>query len=170
MALFMLSMKIMQNNKGTCLMTKTCWLTLILLVALPEFAWAFQPHAAPEGHYVHQMAHILFMGALIYLYWHIGRAQVLVSKGWKYLQIFCLLFFLWNLLTFTGHAAAVHVYSEDIILQVGSWKSYLLPPYHLAKILYYFARLDHLLSVPAMFFLYISLKTFHKDAMRGEEK
>jgi hypothetical protein len=149
-------------------MTKTCWLTLILFVAMPEFAWAFQPHAAPEGHYVHQMAHILFMGALAYLYWHIGRAQVSASKGWKYLQIFCLLIFLWNVLTFTGHAAAVHVLPEDIIIQGKTWNSYIQPPYHTAKILYYFARLDHLLSVPAMFFLCLSLKTFHAEAMKEE--
>jgi hypothetical protein len=151
-------------------MLRAYWLTFIFIISQPDFSWAFQPHAAPEGHYVHQMAHILFMGALIYLYWHIGRVTSFVSKGWRYLRAFCLLFLLWNILTFTGHAAAVHVHSEDIILQAGSWNSYLLPPYHTAKILFYFARLDHLLSVPAMFFLYISLKTFYAEAMEGEEK
>ena len=150
-------------------MIRAYWLTLIILITQPDLSWAFQPHGAPEGHYVHQMAHILFMGALAYLYWHIGRTVTFVSKGWHYLRAFCLLFFLWNLLTFAGHAAAVHVYSEDIVIQVGNWDAYILPPFTLPKILYYIARLDHLLSIPAMYFLYISLKTFYTETMAGEE-
>ena len=51
----------------------------LLLLGQTESAWALQSHGAPEGIYVHQMAHVLFMGALAYLYWHTRRSQ---DGGW----------------------------------------------------------------------------------------
>ena len=75
------------------LFIKSIGLTVLLVLGQTESAWALQAHGAPEGIYVHQMAHLLFMGALAYLYWHTRRSPVLVSKGWKYLQLFCILLF-----------------------------------------------------------------------------
>ncbi|MCP3930780.1 MAG: hypothetical protein GY705_16960, partial [Bacteroidetes bacterium] len=89
-------------------------LLLFLLFCVDiKSGWALQSHSAPEGIYVHQMAHLLFMGALGYLYWHTRKSQIFKSKGWKFLQVFCILLILWNLLAFTGHEAFEQLSPED---------------------------------------------------------
>lgn len=138
-------------------------LTVLLVLGQTESAWALQSHGAPEGIYVHQMAHLLFMGALAYLYWHTRRSPVLVSKGWKYLQLFCILLFCWNVLTFVGHAAFEHLLASDFI-QKESWGEQLAPPLSVAKVLYFISKMDHFLYVPALIALVIGLRTFYLEA------
>ena len=145
-----------------------CFITMLLL-ALPETSWALQPHGPPEGLYVHQMSHILFMGALAYLYLHTRKTSVLISKGWRYLRLFCLLLFLWNLLAFTGHIMAIHISNSDFIAK-GSWNAQLASPLNFSKIVYFLSRMDHLIYAPGLFALMISLRTFYLEARDGEEK
>lgn len=138
-------------------------LTVLLVLGQTESAWALQSHGAPEGIYVHQMAHLLFMGALAYLYWHTRRSPVLVSNGWKYLQLFCILLFCWNVLTFVGHAAFEHLLATDFI-QKESWGEQLATPLSVTKGLYFISKMDHFLYVPALIALVISLRTFYLEA------
>lgn len=144
-------------------------LIVLLLLGQTESAWALQSHGAPEGLYVHQMAHLLFMGALAYLYWHTRRSQVLISKGWKYLRIFCILLFCWNLLAFTGHEAFEYLTPADFI-DKNSWKEQIAAPLSFLKILYYIAKMDHFLNVPAILALVISLRTFYLEALAEDKK
>lgn len=144
------------------------FLTLLLL-GCSSSAWALQSHGAPEGLYSHQIAHILFAGALIYLYWHTRRSPALHSRGWKYLQLFCLLFTGWNLLAFIGHETFELLSPEDF-LNRNSWREQLVGPISFIKLLYYITKMDHLLYVPAVFALVISLKTFYQDALREENQ
>ncbi len=141
----------------------------LLLLGMPEPSWALQPHGAPEGLYVHQMAHILFMGALAYLYLHTRRTASLTSEGWRYLRHFCILLILWNLLAFTGHAAARFLSPEDI-LNKGTWHARLASPVTTGKITYMLSRMDHLIYIPALLALMISLRTFYIDAKKGKEE
>lgn len=146
---------------------KTLGFCLLILFTGANNAWALQSHSAPEGLYVHQMAHILFMGALIYLYWHTRRTRELRSKGWKYLQIFCILFAAWNLLAFVGHEAFSHLSPADFI-DKSSWKEQIAAPINFVKVLYFITKMDHLLYVPALLALVISLRTFcHEKVMEG---
>jgi hypothetical protein len=126
-------------------------------------AWALQSHGPPEGFYVHQMAHVLFSAALAYLFWHTRRTQDLYHSGWKYLQTFCVLLILWNILAFSGHEAQRHLVSEDIVGK-NTWGEGLAFPITSVKVLYYFAKMDHLLVVPALSALVMSLRAFYKDA------
>jgi hypothetical protein len=142
-------------------------LLLLLLLGHADNAWALQSHSAPEGIYVHQMAHVLFMGALAYLYWHTRRSPVLVSHGWKYLRIFCILLFCWNLVAFSGHEAFNHLSPADF-LDKNSWEEQISPPLTFLKVLYFVTRMDHFLNVPALVALVISLRTFYLEAL--EEK
>lgn len=135
-----------------------------LLFASP--AWALQSHGAPEGIYVHQMAHVLFLSALTYLYWHTRKTQELSSRGWKYLQLFCLLLIVWNIMAFTGHELFEHLDSHDF-LEHDSWNQRLAPPITFPKILYYITKMDHFLLVPALLALVISLRTFYHEAKKG---
>lgn len=137
---------------------------MLFLFGQTENAWALQSHSAPEGIYVHQMAHLLFMGALGYLYWHTRKSPVLSSKGWKYLQVFCILLFCWNLLAFVGHEAFEHLSPTDFI-DKNSWKEQIAPPLSFVKILYFITKMDHFLNVPALLALVISLRTFYLEAL-----
>ncbi len=144
-------------------------LILLLLLGQTENAWALQVHSAPEGHYVHQMAHILFMGALAYLYWHTRRSTVFVSKGWKYLRLFCILLFCWNLLAFAGHEAFGHLAPTDFI-DKNSWNEQIAPPLSFLKVLYFITKMDHFLNVPALLALVVSLRTFYLEALEEVNK
>lgn len=151
-------------KKGTTIGLLACG----LLIALPESGWALQTHGAPEGIYVHQLAHVLFMASLGYLYWHTRKTQHRQSNGWRYLQIFCVVLSLWNGSAFLGHEMLGHLSAADFI-DKGTWQEQLTLPFTLTKAVYYVTRLDHLLFVPALAALVISLRTFCKEADRGGE-
>ena len=144
------------------------WLVLLLL-GMPESSWAIQTHGAPEGLYVHQMAHLFFAGSLVYFYWVIRRNDF-TGRGWRYLQLFCGFMIFWNLLTFTGHAMNLLLTHEDFSAGPGAWHSHMLAPITPVKWIYYLAKLDHLICVPALLFLYLSLRAFYYDETEGEEK
>ncbi len=144
-------------------------LILLLLLGQSENAWALQSHSTPEGIYVHQMAHVLFMGALAYLYWHTRRSTVLVSKGWKYLRLFCILLFFWNLLAFAGHEAFEHLTPTDFI-DKNNWNEQIAAPLSFLKVLYFITKMDHFLNVPALLALVISLRTFYLEALEEGKK
>lgn len=143
--------------------------SLLILFGSAENSWALQSHGAPEGIYVHQMAHLLFMGALGYLYWHTRKSPAIESKGWRFLQIFCFFLIAWNLLAFTGHEAFEHLSVSDF-RDKGSWKEQIGPPVTMLKLLYYLTKMDHLLNVPGLFALFISLRTFYQEALLEEKQ
>jgi len=147
-------------------LSKTATIAVIVTAALGSGspAWALQSHSAPEGIYVHQMAHVLFLAALVYLSWHIRRSQNLNNKGWKYLHIFCVLMVLWNVLAFSGHEALEHLTENDLV-DKDTWKEQLVAPITFAKGLYYVTKMDHFLMVPALFALVASLRSFYREAL-----
>jgi hypothetical protein len=149
--------------------TLTITLLWLLFCGGTESAWALQSHGPPEGNYVHQMAHILFMAALAYLYWHTRRTQELTSRGWKYLQLFCFLLFFWNFLAFTGHEALEHLEVSDFI-DKNTWREQLATPITPVKLLYYITKMDHFLMVPALFSLVISLRTFYLEVRKETQR
>jgi hypothetical protein len=142
---------------------------LVCLFGQVENSWALQSHGEPEGIYVHQMAHLLFMGALGYLYWHTRKSPAIKSKGWKYLQVFCFFLIAWNIIAFTGHQALGQLSPSDFI-DKDSWKEALAPPITSIKVLYYLTKMDHFLNVPGLVALVISLRTFYKEALLEEQK
>lgn len=158
-----------RTSRAYCisLVVRSLVLVPLALLGIVENAWALQSHGAPEGNYVHQMAHLLFSGALGYLYWHTRRTPALVSRGWKYLQLFCILLILWNLLAFVGHEIFQHLSSNDFIAK-NTFRESLAPPITVGKFIYYLSKMDHCLNVPALLMLVISLRTFYREAL-GEK-
>ena len=136
-----------------------------LFITVP--AWALQSHGAPEGLYVHQMAHILYMCALAYLYWNIKRTSF-SGRGWRFLQLFCLLMFLWNIIAFTGHSVGLVLGQSDFFKDDGYWHTRLLGPITAVKLIYYLTKMDHLVCVPALFFLFLSLRIFYHDSLKQD--
>ncbi|WP_232370834.1 hypothetical protein [Desulfogranum marinum] len=144
-------------------------LFIVALLLVPDHAWALQPHGAPEGLYVHQMSHVLFTGALIYLYWHTRRTPELSNKGWHYLQLFCILFAGWNMLALVGHESARLLNPSDFI-DKASWNEQVAGPITPIKMVYFITKMDHLLYVPALLALVIGLRSLSKDAQREADK
>jgi len=148
--------------------------TLLLLLPLalllaPDQAWALQSHGEPEGIYVHQLAHIFYAAALGYLFWDVGR-NAFPGKGWRYLQLFCVLMILWNVVAFSGHWLGFHIDNSDLLRPSGYFSSQILGPISGVKLTYFCATLDHLLSVPALFFLFLSLRTLYHSSDTAEKK
>jgi len=144
---------------------KTGLMGLILLSAEP--ALATQAHSAPEGLYAHQLAHIFFivsMGVLIY--W-LRERRLVRSVGWRYIQYAALFFILWN-----ADAFLVHLLDEQLavidIQRISLWDIRITAAAQSKTLvwLYYAAKLDHLLCVPALLFLYFGLRRLLKETER----
>lgn len=127
---------------------------LVLVAGLPGTALALQPHGHPEGLYAHQMAHVLFALAMLFLLYHLKKERLLGLRWFTWAGI---LFILWNLNAFIGHTAEVYVDHRD----------FLGAPAHLSRRLlmsgpavwiYYVTKLDHLILVPAFILLYFGLQ------------
>ncbi len=137
-----------------------CLFLLTVFFIFPNQAQALQSHAAPEGIYVHQLAHIFFLAALCYLFWDIRRSSF-PSKGWRFLQMFCIFMIFWNIVAFTGHWMSEHIQVTDIARDNGYLSTKITGPITATKLIYYFTKLDHLFSVPAMFCLYLCLRSLY---------
>jgi hypothetical protein len=130
---------------------------MILLPAAP--ALATQGHGGVEGVWVHQFAHLFFLLSMVFLIYWLRRAGLVKVPGWRYIQYAALFFILWNV-----DAMLVHFLDEQVravsIQDVGTWQIRI----HAAgnrtwlAIVYYIAKLDHLLCVPAMFCLLLGLR------------
>ena len=134
------------------------------MIFAPTSALATQGHGGIEGVYAHQIAHLFFivsMGGLIY--WLRQRGLVR-EKGWRMIQLSAFFFILWNL-----DAFLVHLLDDQMkiiqVTRIDFWKIQLTDLYNSQglKRLYYVAKLDHLLCVPAIVFLYLGLKRLVKD-------
>jgi len=130
----------------------------------PENAWALQSHGTPEGLYVHQMAHVFFFLALVYLYWDMRRSSFL-GKGWVYLKVFCVFMLIWNIVAFVGHAVALYI-NADILPASGFLHSRIQGPITLHKVLFFMTKFDHFLAVPALFFLYIGMRSLYRSSVK----
>lgn len=145
-----------------------CLLLLTVLLILPDQAHALQSHSAPEGIYVHQLAHIFFMSALCYLFWDIRRSSF-PGKGWRFLQAFCVCMVLWNIVAFTGHAVESLIDVSDIEAYSGYLSAKIAGPINPAKLIYFFTKLDHLFSVPALFLLYLCMLSLYRRSCEEED-
>jgi hypothetical protein len=138
---------------------------IVSVVFITEPALATQAHSAPEGLYAHQLAHIFFivsMGVLIY--W-LRERKLVQAVGWRYIQYSALFFILWNVDAFFVHLVEEQLALVDI-QQMGLWEINITTTMksQTLLVLYYAAKLDHLLCVPALLFLYFGLRRLLKDS------
>jgi len=144
----------------------TCLTGLILVLCQPRSALAFISHGHPEGLYVHQIAHLLFAGALIFLIYRMDREGLRKTKGFRFLTWSCVWLVLWNLDAFVGHWAEVLLSARDFIGQAGEFSQRLLMSGPVPWV-YYFSKLDHLLLVPGFYLLYRGLKNLERLPPEG---
>ncbi len=143
-------------------------LMVVVFLILPDAAFAVQTHMAPEGLYVHQFAHIFYAAALGYLFWDLRR-NTFNSKGWKLLQVFCVFMILWNIVAFTDHVLAEFMDTGALTSEAGYLSTQLQGPFSPLKISYYLTKFDHLFSVPALIFLFLSLRTLYRNSCEEDQ-
>jgi hypothetical protein len=163
---------------------------LIISAIWPDSALALQVHAGSEGLYVHQMAHVFFLAAMVFLFYILFRHPLGHGRAWVYLRLSLLFFSIWNVNAIITHSLELTIPPESLVVQKESPPQHLnvnvdllqhsqslvvqkgVLPYYLCASLtferwiYYVGKFDHLLCVPAMFFLTMALKTFCQDAER----
>lgn len=126
---------------------------------------ATQTHGHPEGIYTHQMGHLFFLIAMGFLIYWLRERGLVARAGWRYIQYAGFFFILWNIDAFLTHLIDEQVEAVEII-RLEPWKMHISAAggSSFLPVFYYIAKLDHLLSVPAMLFLYMGLKRLLKDS------
>lgn len=128
---------------------------VIVYAAMPQPAWAVQGHGGSEGLVAHLIAHVLFTGGMVYLLLRSRRSPTLGSGRAPFLA-FLYLILAWNLLTFSGHC--LHEWVDRGKFDLVNGHITMFRASSAIDLYFYLTRLDHLLLVPAMFFLLLALR------------
>lgn len=141
----------------------------------PDIVLATQTHGGPEGIYAHQIAHLFYILSMGFFVHWLRVRKLVEESGWRFIQYAAFFLILWNL-----DAFLVHFIDDQIGLihweRIGLWHIQIKAQNgnNALEILYYFAKLDHLLCVPALFFLYLGLrrllKASHSKSARPIQK
>jgi hypothetical protein len=114
-----------------------------------------------QGSYVHQMAHLLFAIAMIFLIYEIRRGELRGMPGFRSLIWACALLVWWNLDATVGHALDWSL-KNPVILGTGLDRRILMENAHIWA--YYVTKITHfLIIIPAFYFFYRSLKIFSRE-------
>ncbi|WP_052316015.1 hypothetical protein [Desulfomonile tiedjei] len=139
----------------------------LVLCIKPDCAEAFQSHPAPEGLYVHQIAHIVFIIAMGFLAYWLQYNLLIRERGWRLIQLACLLLILWNVVAFIGHWVETRIPDASVVGEP-DWSQRIRVDLHPLIPLYYMLKLDHLVSVPAMIALFLGIRSLYKQALAEE--
>ncbi len=137
---------------------------------VPETAVATQTHGAPEGIYAHQFAHLFFLLSMVILVYWLRQRKLVEKEGWLFIQHAALFFILWNF-----NVIILHFLDEQSMLvvveKVDSFHIRISSPLgRPAEIYYYLGKMDHVLCVPAMLFLYLGLKRLLAETIDESER
>ena len=143
----------------------------VCFVFLPIDASAIQLHASSEGIITHQVGHLFFLFSMVALFFTITGKGLDTQKGWRLIQYSAIFFILWNLDVLAAHfldnqiqvVAIENLPRGQIRVNVENGSSFL-------AWVYFFLKLDHLLCVPAMFFLYRGLSRLVKEQQQMAAK
>ncbi len=140
-------------------------LTLPMLL-MPVAAMATQAHGDPEGLYIHQMSHLFFILSMgILIYW-LRLRKLIHEPGWRHIQFSAVFFILWSVDAFTAHCLDEQFQWVNVS-RIAPWRIRLDASQDWLAGLYYLVKLDHLLCVPAMIFLYSGLKRLYLNTETG---
>ena len=104
----------------------------------------------------------------ILAYW-LQANRLVAEKGWRHIQVSCLLFILWNLDTLTVHWIE-HTATRDMIRVIGlDWSKHLIMTGDWRTWIYYFGKFDHVVLVPAILALLSGLRHFYRAAESRQE-
>lgn len=125
-------------------------------------AFAIQAHGGREGFYVHQGAHLFWVFSIGRVACGICASSAIEERAWRFIATGFWLLTAWNLWAFTGHIVEELIPKENFIAHsvdgsplflVDSWVS----------MAYYVLKMDHLVCVPALAYLYFGLRAMASD-------
>ncbi|MDI6852673.1 MAG: hypothetical protein QME75_03570 [Deltaproteobacteria bacterium] len=127
--------------------------TLIFVFFLPASAQAAFSlfEWATEGSYVHQIAHLLFLGAILFFIKEMYRGELHETGGFRSLIWACWLLAVWNLDAVIGHSIDWAL-SNPIIMGEGMSRRLVME--NTRTWLFYIHRLNHFLLLPPAFYLF----------------
>jgi hypothetical protein len=132
-----------------------------LVLFVPKPSLAFYMDWGTQGSYVHQLAHLLFAVAMLFLIFEIFRGELRGLPGFRSLVWACVLLAWWNLDAIVGHALAWSLHNP-VILGRGLDRWLLMEDVHTWA--FYVTQVTHfLLPLPAFYFFYRSLKQFSRS-------
>ncbi|WP_457755899.1 hypothetical protein [Thermodesulfatator indicus] len=137
------------------------FLVFLFFLGLVEPVFAVQVHGPPEGFYSHMLAHVIFVVAILFLLYFLRQNPEIKTLPWRYFRWSLFFFLLWNLDAMAAHFLKRELPEEAFYLPANPFEHVLLGPLSWKKWAFYIAHLDHLLCVPAMFFLMQSLRHFY---------
>jgi hypothetical protein len=147
------------------------WLVMIVIVCVfwPVEGLATQGHAGIEGVWVHQFAHLFFLFSMGLLIFWLRQAGLVKSPAWRYIQYAAVFFILWNVDAFLVH----YLDEQRLAVTVNSFTAWHIRidaagGGHWLPTLYYLAKLDHLLCVPAMVCLMLGLRHMLRESRREQ--
>jgi len=141
---------------------------LLVFFLLSDPAFPLQLHGDPEGLYVHQIAHLFFVISLAILIYWLFRMRLLFQRGWRFIGLGALLLILWNIDAFVGHWIE-GTEGVQMVIDGNRWSGTIkfLSISKTIAVVYYFAKLDHLLCVPAVASIFWGLKEFYADSLKN---
>ena len=144
------------------------WAIFAVLVETTP-ALATQGHAGIEGVWVHQFAHVFFLLSMMLLIYWLRQAGLVKEPGWRYTQYSALFFILWNVDTMLVHFLDEQIQAVNVV-HLSNWQLQITATggRKWLSVVYYFAKLDHLLCVPAMVCLMLGLRHMLQAARPDE--
>lgn len=134
------------------------------MILLPVNGYATQLHTSSEGIITHQVGHLFFLFSMVLLIFTVTGKGLDKQKGWRLIQYSAFFFILWNLDAITAHFFDNQIHAVKIEnISIGKMKIVTNNDSSLLAWFYYVLKLDHLLCVPAMLFLYRGLSNLVDD-------
>lgn len=135
---------------------------LILVLVSPKVSPAALFEWGPEGSYVHQVSHLLFLAAMLFFIREMYRAGLQATRGFRYLIWSCWLLALWNLDAVIGHAMDWSL-RNPVIMGSGLTRRLLMEDF--TTWVFYITKLTHFLFLlPAIYLFYRGLKALAQEA------
>ena len=142
-------------------------MVVVGLILLPIDGYAIQLHASSEGIITHQVGHLFFLFSMVALIFTVTGKGLDQQKGWRLIQYSAFFFILWNLDAITAHFFDNQIHAVTIeTISIGKMRIITNNDSSLLAWFYYVLKLDHLLCVPAMLFLYKGLSSLVDDQRR----
>ncbi len=139
---------------------------VFLLLACPQGAQAASwLQWGTQGSYVHQTAHLLFAGAMLFFIYEMVHEGLQKYRGFRYLIWACGVLAFWNVDAFVGHAVEWSM-TNPVIMGHGLSRRLLMEDS--TSWVYYITQIDHFLFlIPAFYLFYRGLKAFGQESRSG---
>ena len=139
-------------------------ITIAGLILFPIDGYATQLYPDSVGIITHQIGHFFFLFSMVTLIFAITGKGLNKQKGWRLIQYAAFFFILWNLCAITTHFFDNQIHAVRIEnISLGKIKIITNNDSLMLAWFYYVLKLDHLLCVPAMLFLYKGLANLVDD-------